>query len=81
MRAAPEPAAAAVRFIASIWWRIAIICPRIPALLSAVKAALTGYGTGSLVAEEGARMQAPINDKGRCTLDLGGPQNKKGAAP
>jgi hypothetical protein len=30
MRAAPVPAAAAVRLIALIWWRNAIICPRRP---------------------------------------------------
>ena len=48
MRAAPEAAASTVRFIARIWWRVAIICPRVPALLSAVKAALTDIGPAPL---------------------------------
>jgi hypothetical protein len=30
MRAAPDEACKAFRFIALIWWRIAIICPRRP---------------------------------------------------
>lgn len=30
MRAAPDEACKAFRFVALIWWRIAIICPRRP---------------------------------------------------
>ena len=62
MRTAPRAAVAAVRLVAPIWWRIAIICPRVQEPLQesriTVKAALSSYGTGVLLAEDAAPAQA-----------------------